>query len=150
MSNQRKVRQIELSVFIHATEDRTKVLQAVRNLFPPEAEFPNYKETNLEGVFGDPITSLYFVEKHRRPATEVFDYMIGKLSSLDFVTLLDELPQRIDDSKNLYIRFDKQKAYLGKAVLEHHDSIRVKVSLIVPHKSDPAEIMKEYLEETHS
>ena len=146
LSNQRIVRQVEISVFKHATEDRAKVLRAVRNLFPKDAEFPNYTETNLEGYFGDPIITLHFQIKHRRSATELFDNILENLSSLDYVSLLDELPQRIDETKNLYLRLDKQKAYLGKIALERHDPIRVKVSLLVPHKVDPAEHLREYLE----
>ena len=146
MSTQRIVRQVEISVFKHATEDRAKVLKAVRNLFPKGAEFPNYTENNLDGYFGDPIITLLFQVKHRRPATELFDNIIENLTSLDFVSLLDELPQRIDETKNLYLRLDKQKAYLGKVVMERHDSIRVKASLLVPHKVDPAEYLREYLE----
>ena len=147
LSAQRIVRQVEISVFAHATEDRAKVLRAVRNLFPRDAEFPSYSESDLEGYFGDPITTLHFLVKNRRPATELFDHIIQNLSSLDYVALLDELSQRIDETKNLYLRFDKQKAFMGKLALERHDSIRVKVSLIVPHKADPAEELRAYLEE---
>lgn len=146
MSTQRIVRRIEISVFKHATEDRAKVLKAVRNLFPKDAEFPNYSENSLDGYFGDPLITLKFEVKHRRPATELLDNIIENLSSLDYMSLLDELPQRIDETKNLYLRIDKQKAYLGKVVLNSHDSIRVKVSLLVPHKVDPAEYLREYLE----
>ena len=148
MSTQRIIRQAEISVFIHATEDRARVLKAVRNLFPRDAEFPNYNETVLDGYFGDPIDTLSFQVKNRRPATELFDYVIQSLSSLDYVALLDELPQRIDETKNLYLRLDKQKAFLGKLVLEKHDAIRVKFSLLVPHKVNPAEHLREYLEKT--
>lgn len=147
MSSQRIVRKAEINVFIHATEDRAKVLKAVHNLFPSDTELPTYTEINLEGYFGDPITTLSFVVKNRRLATELFENIMAKLSSLDYVTLMDELPQRIDETKNLYIRLDKQKAYLGKIILERHDALRMKFSLIVPHKGDPAQIVKEYLEE---
>lgn len=148
MSTQRMIRQAEISVFKHATEDRAKVLKAVRNIFPRDAEFPSYNETVLDGYFGDPIVTLFFLVKNRRPATELFDYIIQNLSSLDYVSLLDELPQRIDETKNLYLRFDKQKAFLGKFAFEKHDPIRVKFSLLVPHKVDPAEHLREYLEAT--
>lgn len=150
MISQRIVRQVELSVFIHATEDRAKVVKAVQNLFPDCVEFPSYTETNLEGYFGDPITTLHFIVKNKRPATELFNHMVENLSSIDFLALKDELPQRIDETKNLYLRFDKQKAYLGKFALERHDAIRVKVSLVTPHKADPVEVLREYLEENRS
>ncbi|TFH18733.1 hypothetical protein E4H04_02445 [Candidatus Bathyarchaeota archaeon] len=147
LSTQRIVRQVELSVFIHATEDRAKVLKAVRNLFPNESEFPSYTETSLEGYFGDSITSLHFLVKNRRPCNELFDHLIENLSSLDYIALKDELSQRIDETKNLYLRFDKQKASQSKFALDRHDAIRVKVSLTVPHKADPVEVLRVYLED---
>lgn len=147
MSSQRIVRRAEINVFIHATEDRAKIIKAVHTLFPPDTEIPHYTEITLEGYFGDPITTLTFIVKNRRPATELFMNIMAKLSSLDYVALMDELPQRLDDTKNLYIRLDKQKAYLGKLVLERHDALQLKFSLLVPHKADPAQIVKEYLEE---
>jgi RNA binding exosome subunit len=145
--SKRIARQVEISVFIHSTEDRTKVLKSVRNLFPKNIEFPTYSETKLLGYFGDPITTIRFLIKHRKPATELFSNIVEKLSSLDFLSLVEELPQRIDASKNLYLRLDKQMAYKGKVRLEKHDSIRVKVSLHIPHKMDPTDIVKKYLEE---
>jgi len=147
MSRQRIVRHVKIFVFIHATEDRTKVLKAVRNLFPKNAEFPNFTETILDGYFGDPIISLHFIVKNRRSSSELFDNLINGLSSLDYLNILNKLPNRIDDTKNLYLRFDKQKAYLGKYMLETHDPIRIKVSLLVPHKTPPVDVLKEYLEE---
>jgi RNA binding exosome subunit len=143
----RIVRQIAISVFTHATEDRGKVLRAVLNLFPKNIEFPNYVETNLDGYFGDPIIYFHFIIKNSRPSTELFNNLIHGLSSLDYLAFLEELPQRIDDKKNLYLRFDKQKAYNGKYVLNKHDPIRIKVSLLVPHKALPTKVLKEYMEE---
>ena len=141
------VRQVKITPFVHATEDRSKVLKAIQNIFPREIELPPYTETNLEGYYSDPIVLLSFLVKNRKSATEVFNNLIKNLSSLDYVTLLDELLQRMDDTKNLYLRFDKQKAFLGKLVLEHHDSIRVKISLLLPHKVDPVLMLREYMEE---
>jgi hypothetical protein len=146
LSTQRIAQRVEISVFKHATEDRANVLKSVQNLFPKNSEFPNYNETNLSGYFGDPIIRYLFLVKHRRLATNLLDNIVKNLSSLDFVALLDELPQRIDETKNLYLRLDKQKAFLGKFVLEKHDSIRVKVNLLVPHKVDPANFLRDYLE----
>jgi RNA binding exosome subunit len=148
MSRKKIVRQIIITVFTHATEDRKKVITAVRNLFHKDSEFPNYTESNLDGYFGDPIILFNFIIKKRRLSTELFNNIINGLSSLDYLTLINELPHRIDDVKNLYLRFDKQKAYLGKYVLNNHDPIRVKVSLTLPHKADPVEALRKYLEET--
>jgi len=143
---ERVVQSVEVTALVHATEDESKVRKAVLSLLPPAVDLPAFEAVKLQGYYGDPITALKLNVKHRKPATELLGYIVRRLSSLDIQTLLDELPQRIDESKNLYIRLDKQKAYTGKAVLERHDSIRVKARLRLPHKADPVESIRVYIE----
>jgi len=143
---ERVVQNVEVTALVHATEDESKVRKAVLNLLPPDIDPPAFEAVKLQGYYGDPITTLKLNVKHRRPATDLFEHIVRRLSSLDLQALLDELPQRIDESKNLYIRLDKQKAYTGKAVLETHDSIRVKAKLRLPHKADPVESIRMYIE----
>ena len=143
---ERVVHSVELTALVHATEDEPKVRKAVLTLLPPGIDPPAFEAVKLQGYHGDPITSLKLNVKHRRSATDLLEHIVRRLSSLDLQTLLDELPQRIDKSKNLYIRLDKQKAYTGKAVLERHDSIRVKARLRLPHKADPVESIRMYIE----
>lgn len=147
MSVERPVRYVELSALVHATEDKQKVLRAICNLFPKGSEPSGVQETKLTGVFGDPIFSLKLEISKRRPGTDLLDHLIRSLSFLEYTGLLDDLPQRMDESKNLYLRFDKQKAYQGKTALETHDAIRVKFRLQVPHGSDPLAIMTKYIED---
>lgn len=143
---ERLVQTVELTVLVHATEDESKVRRAVLNLLPPDIYPPGFEAVKLEGYYGDPITVLKLNLKHRKPATELFEHIVRRLSSLDTSSLLDLLPQYIDESKNLYMRLDKQKAYTGKVVLERHDSIRVKARLRLPHKADPVESIRMYIE----
>jgi len=143
---ERVVQSVEVTALVHATEDESKVRKAVLNLLPPDIDPPAFEAIKLQGYYGDPITALKLNVKHRRLATELLEHVVKRLSSLDLQALLDELPQRIDESKNLYIRLDKQKAYTGKAVLERHDSIRLKAKLRLLHKADPVESIRMYIE----
>jgi RNA binding exosome subunit len=143
---ERVVHSVELTALVHATEDEPKVRKAVLNLLPPGIDPPAFEAVKLQGYYGDSITTLKLTVKHRRPATDLLEHIVRRLSSLDLRALLDELHKRIDESKNLYIRLDKQKAYTGKAVLERHDSIRVKARLRLPHKADPVESIRMYIE----
>jgi RNA binding exosome subunit len=143
---ERVVQRVEMTALVHATEDESKVRKAIMNLLPPGIDPPAFEAIKLQGYYGDPITTLKLNVKHRRPATELLEHIVKRLSSLDLQTLLEELPQRIDESKNFYIRLDKQKAYTGKAMLERHDSIRVKARLRLPHKADPVESIRMYIE----
>lgn len=138
---------MELTVLVHATEDEAKVRKAVLNLFPPGAEPPAFEATGLTGYFGDPLTPLKMTVKNRRPATELLVNIVRRLNSLDQAAFMDELPQRIDETKNLYIRLDKQKALRGLVALDVHDAIRVKAKLQVPHGVDPVEATRRYLED---
>jgi RNA binding exosome subunit len=147
MTLNRPVRYVELTTLKHATEDSEKVLRAVHNLFPLGADIPVVKETILKGLFGDPIVSVKLEITNIKSASDFLDHVIKSLNSLDFTNLIDQLPQRIDESKNLYIRFDKQKAYQGKTVLDMHDAIRVKFRLQLPHGSNPIKAMTKYIEE---
>jgi hypothetical protein len=150
MSIKRPVRHVELSTLVHATEDKEKVLRAVYNLFPESINPPRIFETKLKGFFGDDLISLKLEINKRRPATEFLEHLILNLNSIEHLEILENLPQRMDDSKNLYIRFDKQKAFQGVVSLETHDSIRVKFRLEVPWGCDPSEFIKEYLSQSNS
>jgi len=143
---ERMVNTVELTVLVHATEDESKVRKAVLNLLPPDIYPPAFEAVKLKGYYGDPITVLKLNMKHRKSATELLESMVKRLSSLDITSLIDDLAQHIDESSNLYMRLDKQKAYTGKVVLERHDSIRVKARLRLPHKADPVESIRTYIE----
>ena len=143
---ERMVNTVELTVLVHATEDESKVRKAVLNLLPSDIYPPAFESVKLKGYYGDPITVLKLNMKHRKSATELLESMVKRLSSLDITSLIDDLAQHIDESSNLYMRLDKQKAYTGKVVLERHDSIRVKARLRLPHKADPVESIRTYIE----
>jgi RNA binding exosome subunit len=147
MKQDRPVRSVELTALVHATEDDSKVRRAILNLFPPGAEPPAFEATALTGYFGDPITTLKVVVRNRRPAAELLANIVRRLSPLDQVTLVDELPLRMDETKNLYVRLDKQRALRGQVALDRRDAIRVKAKLQVPHGLDPVEAARRCLED---
>jgi RNA binding exosome subunit len=146
MNQERPVKSVELTALVHATEDQSKVRKAILNLVPADVDPPAFEATSLTGYYNDPITALRMSLKNRRPSTDLIVGVFKRLSSLDQTTLLDELPQRIDENKNLYIRLDKQRAYRSQVSLSAHDAIRLKAKLQVPHGSDPAETVQAYLE----
>ncbi len=141
MPEERPVREAEVSVFAHATEDEAKVRHAVKALLGFEPEFTT---TKLEGHYDDPIT-LLTSRLDRREATEALARIYTRLSSLDKQTLLDGLANRVDDAGGLYVRLDKQKAYNGRAVLAENDPIRIKFRLQLPHRADPVAYAREVL-----
>jgi RNA binding exosome subunit len=141
------IRGIELKFFGYSTEDQVKVRKAARNILPSILVNAHIEYQELKGYFGDPITSYVIRIKNRNEAKTMFNHLIKNLSSLDQTQLIHELEKRIDKTRNLYLRLDKQKAYLGKTVLDRHDAIRVKVKFHVNHKDDPIETMGNYIME---
>ena len=64
--------------------------------------------------------------------------------------ILNRLEDKMDDSGNLYLRFDKQRAYSGDLkVVDHGDSIHLKIKIAAyPAKKKVAiEIARKLFEE---
>ena len=147
------VREVEVSAFSHATEDEDKVEKAMRNLLPEEAQEIWLTRRTLKGYHGDPITIVAGKIRTNKGATEVLRRVVQELSSLDQQRLLDESEERLDDGGNLYIRLDKQKAYLGKVRLVETDPVKMKFKLRLPHGKDRLEYVRDVvnaiIEEEH-
>lgn len=137
------VREVEVSAFSHATEDEDKVEKAMKNLLPEENRDLWLTRKTLKGYHGDPITIVTGKVRTNKGATGVLQRVVQELSSLDQQRLLDELEERLDDGGNLYIRLDKQNAYLGKVRLLETDPVKMKFRLRLPHGKDRAEYVRE-------
>lgn len=118
---------IEIRVFAHATEDAEKVLAAVRNTLLEElGESLVFKRTALAGHHGNPIV-LFEAKLEDRQLLPLAMQRIGsRLTSLDKQTLDDELKLHLEKG-NLYLRFDKQQAFLGELRFSSNDPIHFKV-----------------------
>ena len=122
-----KIAQIDIRVSSHATEDQEKVQTAVRNLFPQEmAEGLVFEKTSLLGHHGNPILLITAKITDKKTLPKALENMGSKLSSLDKETLQKEWLLHLDKS-NLFLRFDKQSAYLGSVHFSNVDPIHVKI-----------------------
>ena len=139
------VREVEISTFSHATEDEDRVEDAITNLLPEENRDLWLTRKTLKGYHGDPITIVTGKIRTKKGATWVLRRVVHELSSLDQQRILDELEERLDEGGNLYIRLDKQKAYLGKVRLLETDPVKMKFRLRIPHGKDRAEYVREVI-----
>ena len=137
------VREVEISAFSHATEDEDKVEKATKNLLPEENRDLWLNRKTLKGYHGDPITIVTGKIRTKKGATGILRRVVQELSSLDQQRLLDELEERLDDGGNLYIRLDKQNAYLGKVRLLETDPVKMKFRLRLPHGKDRLEYVRD-------
>ncbi len=118
----------DLSVIAHATEDVEKVCLAAKKLLPKEFhDKVTLRRGPAAGHYGNPIVSLKATISDRNKVERLVAELASRLSSLDRSLLLGELDHCIDGDGNLYLRFDKQAAYLGEIRFKQEDPIRIKV-----------------------
>jgi RNA binding exosome subunit len=127
MSAKPPIAYIDIRVFSHATEDPAKVQIAVRNLFPTElTETLIFEKTSCTGHHGNPIIlfTSKLTEKKLLPAA--IEKIGVSLSTLDKEELGRDIKLHLEKS-NLYLRFDKQSAFLGSPRFTQNDPIHLKI-----------------------
>lgn len=118
---------VNIRVFAHATEDQERVLTAVRNTLPEELwESAVFKNTELTGHHGNPITLIEVELADREKLMAMLQKIGGNLTSLDKETLNSEMPLHLEKG-NLYLRFDKQMAFLGQLRFSSNDPVHFKL-----------------------
>jgi len=118
---------VELSFLAHATEDRDRVLTAVRNLFPPEhAEKAKASQRTLQGEHGNPITVFEARIEEPEVAEGLLRNIGSNLPQAEKEDLLKGLELRLTKG-NLYLRLDKQAAFKEKPELCLADPIRLRI-----------------------
>jgi len=118
---------VDIRVFAHATEDQERVVSAVRNTLPQElGESAVFKKTGLTGHHGNPITLVEVELVDRQMLLAVLERIGSGLTALDKETLNSEMPLHLEKG-NLYLRFDKQQAFLGELRFSSNDPIHFKI-----------------------
>jgi RNA binding exosome subunit len=135
---------IDIRVFAHATENQTKVETATKNLFPPElTETLVFEKNNLSGHHSNPIIMLTAKLADRKLLPGALAKLGSGLSSLDKEQLNEEIGLHLEKG-NLYLRFDKQAAFLGQAKYTQNDPIRVKVHFKDKTNDEVVDLAKQY------
>jgi hypothetical protein len=129
---------IDIRVFAHATEDEEKVLRAVRNILPSDLiDLVAFEKTHLTGHHGNPITLFEARIKDKNATQAVFGKLASGLSIMEKELLNSEIDQHLEKG-NLYVRLDKQSAYLNELKLSTTDPIHFRIHL---QKHSPEEVM---------
>ena len=127
MSSKPPIGYIDIRAFAHATEDIDKVQIAIRNLLPEElAQTLIFQKTSLTGHHGNPIIlfTTQLTDKKALPA--VLERIGLGLNSIDKGELCRELKLHLE-KRNLYLRFDKQAAFLRTIKFTQNDPIHFKI-----------------------
>lgn len=127
MSSKTPVGYVEIRVFAHATEDLQKVITAVRNTLPDEiGENTILQKTTLTGHHRNPITLFQTKITDKKALPLILTKIAASISSLDKETLNSEMKLHLE-KHNLYLRFDKQAAYVGELTFSSNDPIHFKL-----------------------
>ncbi|MCJ7718697.1 hypothetical protein MUO69_02065 [Candidatus Bathyarchaeota archaeon] len=127
MSSKNVLGYIDVRTTVHATEDTEKVLKAVFNTLPAElAQIVVFKKTSVTGHHGNPITVLEAKIKDKTALHRTFEKLASGLRPLDKELLSSQIQQHVEEG-NLYLRLDKQSAYLNELILCRTDPIHFRI-----------------------
>jgi hypothetical protein len=135
---------IDIRVFAHATENQTKVETATKNLFPPElTQDLVFQKTALTGHHSNPIVMITARLTDRKLLPAALEKLGERLSSLDKEQLQNDIKLHLEKG-NLFLRFDKQAAYLGQPKFTQSDPIHVKVHFRDKTNDQVVELAKQF------
>ncbi|NJE84911.1 RNA-binding protein [Thermococcus sp. CX2] len=147
-----KAHHIRLTTFIHATEDEDKVLEAIATFIPEEIDDDDvlFDIVETQGFFGNPIKVVNVEIKRSKAVRTFLEYFKELLSDRDKTYLLDHLDEKVDEEGTFYVRFNKQRAYLGEAEVDEGEDviqIKIKAKAFPMKKEAVVKAVREWLEE---
>ncbi|MDH5811523.1 MAG: RNA-binding domain-containing protein [Candidatus Methanomethylicaceae archaeon] len=134
---------LSFSTIAHATEDLEKVKTAMLNLIPKDLRTSiTVNQSTAKGHHGNPITLLNFEINDPKSAKAVFAYIIRSLSDAEVSQIRNQLNLYYDGRSALFLRIDKQSAYLGTLHLSLSDDvIKLRVNLVRGNLPSISEIL---------
>ena len=119
------IHNLSYRAFVYGTENEEKVREALSTLLPtaqPTKEITEGYHKNQVIILQGKIT--------KKRETKDFLEKLRALKPSSKKRILRELEDRMDDRGNLFLRFDKQRAYLGDfKIVEHGDSLHLKLKI---------------------
>jgi RNA binding exosome subunit len=117
------IQSVEVTYFVHATEDSARLRRAVADLVGSE-NMP--LEERLEGHFGNEILRVR-LHLTGDEAESGFEKLASRIPIDVIKQVLADLPSHVDEHSALFLRFDKQSLVRGSVALGSSDPVRVKV-----------------------
>ena len=118
-------------------------MTAVRNTLPTEiSENTTFQKTSLTGHHKNPIILFQTKITDKQALPAVLEKIASNLNSIDKQTLSSEWKLHLE-KRNLYIRFDKQAAYMGELKVTSNDPIHFRIHFKNKTPEEIAEICRE-------
>jgi len=143
---------VRLTTFIQATEDEDKVLDAIATFIPEEIDEDDiiFDIDETKGFFGNPIKVVNVEIKRSKAVRKFLEHLKELLSEDDKRYIIENLDEKVDDEGTLYVRFNKQKVYLGDVEIDEGPDViqvRIKVKAFPMRKEAVVKAVREWLEE---
>ncbi|WP_297507171.1 RNA-binding protein [Thermococcus sp.] len=147
-----KAHHVRITTFIQATEDEDKVLEAIATFIPEEIDEEDVllDVSETTGFFGNSIKVVNVEIKRSRAVRAFLKHFKELLSEEDKKYILEHLDEKVDEEGTLYVRFNKQKAYLGEAEVDEGPDViqvKIKVKAFPMRKEAVVKAVREWLEE---
>jgi RNA binding exosome subunit len=120
-----RIEKLLIQVLVHASEDQDKVLRAVRNVLGNTSDKVSISSETLKGHYGDPVTIMKIYLLDENACEEVFLRILSSLSRFELEEIWSERVKKGKHGGKLYIRLDKQEAFLGRIRRSDKDPIRI-------------------------
>ncbi|MGY5859115.1 MAG: RNA-binding domain-containing protein [Candidatus Thorarchaeota archaeon] len=122
------IRKIEARVYSRVTEITDRVATAILNIFPEDVrKNVSITEEKAEGQSGDDISILSGHLKNRDECELTFDFILKHMDKKDRRTIKRSLDLRLNNNCVIFLRIDKQGAFLEKIRLANNaDVIRAR------------------------
>jgi RNA binding exosome subunit len=125
-----------LGVIAHATEDIQKVEQATRFLLELISQTqPNLTRQYVKGHHGNTIVTISAKLAGKALLSNALQALAQKLPESDKQFLGNDIESCVDKEGNLYLRFNKQEAFLGALKLYQGDPIRMRLKFVSGYDS---------------
>jgi RNA-binding protein len=121
----------EINLVLHATEDGSKVLQAIEDVVLVPTD--RFTSSSSEGHYKNKII-LHKAILSSQEAGSLAKRIISLLNSADREHLSRFIRDYSDEKGNLYIRLDKQRMCLGRVSLSEADAIRIRFKPVKRYK----------------
>ncbi len=131
--------EISIDIIVHATEDTSKILQALQDVLGLDKN--NFAVEQTDGHYKNPITMLS-ADILKEQAQSLMKRLRGGLPARQVEKLTEEIEERIADSR-LYLRLGKQELLGGELVLMEGGTIKLRIHTPVYNKRDTVRIFSE-------
>ena len=146
MRTTQTIQSVELSTIAHATEDLDKVEIALIHLLPDSLRSRQlFTRKYVAGHYNNPIVTFSAKLTDSHEIEEISRFLVNQLPKNEKLSIERRLSLYSDNDGNLYLRIDKQQAFLGLVALSDEDPIRVKLKFR-RFEGDVTSLIVKYLE----